>query len=143
MKLITRDTDYAVRALCFIDKHKENLVSVTELVNRLKIPRSFLRKILQILNSEGILSSYKGQGGGFTLARKADSIFLVNLIEIFQGTLRLNECFFKKRDCPSVKICPLKKRIDAVEKKLINELKSITIASLLREGSEKIWQKGK
>ena len=65
MKLITRDTDYAVRALCFIGQRQKRLISASELVANLKIPRPFLRKILQTLNREGILNSYKGKGGGF------------------------------------------------------------------------------
>ena len=132
MKLITRDTDYALRALCFIIGRKDRIVSVTELVKELKIPRPFLRKILQRLNKKGILKSYRGQGGGFILAKPADKIFLVNLIEIFQGGLRLSECLFKKVLCPNIKTCILRKKIGNIEKYVIKELRSITISSLLR-----------
>ncbi|MBL7129936.1 MAG: Rrf2 family transcriptional regulator [Candidatus Omnitrophica bacterium] len=136
MKLITRDTDYAVRALCFIAKQKEDIVSVAELVEKLRIPRSFLRKILQILNKKRILKSHRGQGGGFVLAISPGKIFLVNLIKIFQGSLKINECIFKNRICPNLKKCILKKKIDTIEKYVISELKSITIASLLKKVGE-------
>lgn len=132
MKLITRDTDYTVRALCYIAKHKEKKVSVSELVKELKIPQPFLRKILQILNKKRILKSYKGLGGGFRLAKPAEKIFLVDLIKIFQGPLRLNECFFKKIACPNINTCSLRKKIINLEKYVIKELESITISSLLR-----------
>lgn len=131
MKLITRDTDYALRALCFIARHRKEIVSVRELVKKLKIPKPFLRKILQILNKKRILKSYKGKGGGFLLAVPASKIFLVDLIEIFQGPLRLNECFFKKMACPNTKTCGLKKKIDNIERYVIRELNSITLTSLL------------
>ncbi|MFZ5800974.1 MAG: RrF2 family transcriptional regulator [Candidatus Omnitrophota bacterium] len=131
---MTRNTDYAVRALRFIARNKDRIISVTELVKELKMPRPFLRKILQILNKKGILESYKGQGGGFILAIPAHKIFLVDLIEILQGPLKLNECIFKKKLCPDRDICGLRKAIDGIEKKVIRELKSITVASLLKEG---------
>ena len=131
MKLITRDTDYALRALCFIAKGKDKIISAAELVRKLKIPQSFLRKILQVLNRKKILKSYKGQGGGFLLAVPANKILLVDLIEIFQGPLRLNECFFKKMACPRKKTCALKKKIDTIERYVLKELDSITLASLL------------
>ena len=67
MKLITRDTDYAIRAITYMAKHKESRVSVKELVKNLKVPRPFLRKILQVLDKKGLLRSYKGKGGGFLL----------------------------------------------------------------------------
>ena len=133
MKLITRDTDYAVRALCFIAKCGKEIVPVSELNRNLRIPKPFLRKILQILNKEGMLRSYKGKGGGFMLALAPDKIFLADLIEVFQGSLKLNECIFKKRICPDVKTCKLKKRIDTLQKYVISELKDIALASLLGE----------
>lgn len=131
MKLITRDTDYAIRAICFIARHKKKLISVSELARELKAPRPFLRKILQILNKKGVLISFKGQGGGFKLARSPRNIFIIDLIEIFQGPLKFNECIFKKKICPDAKKCALKKEIALIERYVLSELRFITIASLL------------
>ena len=132
MKLITRDTDYALRAICFIAKSKKKIISVSELVKELKIPRPFLRKLLQVLNKKGILKSHKGQGGGFQLNGPANKIFLVDLIVIFQGPLKLNECFFKKLRCPNINSCSLRKKIEGIENYVVRELKTITINSLLK-----------
>ena len=134
MKLLTRNTDYAVRAICSMAARPNNIVTATELVSELKIPKPFLRKILQILNKKGIVKSTKGSGGGFVLARKPNDIYLVTLIEAFQGPLSINECIFKKRVCPNRKTCPLKKKITEIENKVENELRSITIGSLLSKG---------
>ncbi len=135
MKLITRNTDYAIRALCSIMSQKRKIVPVSELVSQLKIPRPFLRKILQRLNRKKILTSHKGSGGGFSLRKNPEKIFLMEIIEIFQGPLHLNECFLKKLKCPNVKMCCLKKKIDKIEVFLLKQLESITIASLLKGGN--------
>ncbi|MFC1709025.1 RrF2 family transcriptional regulator [Candidatus Omnitrophota bacterium] len=132
MKLITRDTDYAVRALCYIAKQKKGVIPVTQLVKNLRVPRPFLRKILQILNKKGILESHKGQRGGFRLFRSPNKIFIVDLIKIFQGSFTLNECFLKKMTCPHKKSCQLKKKVDDIEKVVLSELKIISIASLIK-----------
>jgi Rrf2 family protein len=142
MKLITRDTDYAVRALLFFAKSKEKIVSVTDLVQALRIPRPFLRKILQILNKRSILKSHKGQGGGFELSLPPRKVFLTDLIEIFQGSFQLNECLFKKNICPDRETCPLRNKINSIERSIISELKSITIQSLSNDGGQS-WPKGK
>ena len=131
MKLITRDTDYAIRALIFIAQAEKKIVSVSELVRKLKIPQPFLRKILQVLNKKKLLRSYKGKGGGFMLAVRPNKIFLLDLIEIFQGPLRLNDCNLKKRICPNIKICRLKKKIDSIQKYVISELRVITLGLML------------
>lgn len=133
MKLITRDTDYAIRALCAIVRRKKELISASELVASLKIPRPFLRKVLQVLNKKGILRSHKGKGGGFALVLAPQKIFLLDLIKIFQGPLNLNECLFKKVPCPNIKTCKLKKKVDSVQKYVISELTNVTLATILKE----------
>jgi len=132
VKLITRDTDYAVRALCFIARNNGDVVTVAELVKKLKIPRPFLRKILQILHKKRILNSYKGKTGGFILARTANDISLIDIMRVFQGELRLNECIFKGLKCPNIKSCPLNKKISRIEDFVMKELSGITIGCLTR-----------
>jgi Rrf2 family protein len=132
VKLITRDTDYAVRALIYMAQNKKKLIPASQLIEELKIPRSFLRKILQVLNKKGVLKSYKGVGGGFSLALPPDKIFLVKLIEIFQGPFAINECVFKKKICPNQSTCALKNKLDYVEEKVVKEIEPITIESLLK-----------
>ena len=133
MKLITRNTDYAVRALCCIAEQKQEVISADRLVKSLDMPRPFLRKILQILNKEGLLNSTKGKGGGFALALSPGKITLTDVMKIFQGPIRLNECKFKKSYCPYISDCLLKKKIDEIEKEVIAKLKAITIASITKK----------
>ena len=58
-----------------------------------------MRKILQILNKKKMLKSHKGKGGGFELSVNPDKIFLLDLVWIFQGPLKINE-FIKKGALP-------------------------------------------
>lgn len=132
MKLITRNTDYAVRALCCIAEQKQEVISGDQLVKSLEMPRPFLRKILQTLNKEGLLTSSKGKGGGFALAASPEGITLIEVMKIFQGPIKLSEHKFKKSDCPCINDCLLKKKIDEIEKEVIVKLKAITISSILK-----------
>jgi len=130
MKLITRNTDYALRALCYISKQK-TVVAVDELVAKLGVPRSFMRKILQQLKKKRILDSFKGQGGGFRLKALPEKINIVEIMRIFQGQVSLNGCFLKKNICPNRGKCILGKKIRSIEEDVLQQLKDITIASLL------------
>ena len=132
MKLFTKSTDYAVRILGCIAKAKENMVTVTDIAKKLNMPRSFLRKILQLLSSKKLLKSFKGAGGGFALAVEPEEITILNVMEIFQGQFRLQEHIFRGKACPEIKTCTLKKKIDKMEEELIVKLKSITITDLLK-----------
>ncbi len=130
MKLITRNTDYALRALCYMSKHKD-LVSVDGLVKKLGVPRPFMRKILQQLNKQRILESYKGQGGGFKLRKPADKIYMIEIMRIFQGKAGLNGCFLKKDICPNKGRCVLRKKIHTIEDNVLKQLREINIAALI------------
>lgn len=110
---------------------EQKIFPVYELVKELNIPRPFLRKILQVLNKKGVLKSYKGQGGGFRLALSPRKIFIVDLMEIFQGPLKLNECIVKTRICHDIRTCLLKKKIEDIGRHITSELKTITVSSLL------------
>ena len=130
MKLITRNTDYALRAICYIAKHKE-IVTVTELIRKLGVPGPFMRKILQQLNKGKILKSYKGQGGGFKLRITPENIYIIKIIRIFQGEVRLDSCFLKKNICPNKGKCILRKKIHIIEDNVFKQLEQISIASLI------------
>ncbi len=134
MKLITREIDYAVRALIYLaDNGNEKKVSVSELVDELGITRPFLRKIMQLLAKAGVIESYKGNKGGFKLLKKPEDIYLIDMIEIFQGKFTLNECLLSKDICPNKGDCILSDRIDDIEEKVKKELESIDLRSLVKK----------
>jgi len=132
VKLITRNTDYAVRALCYIAEQKQKVISGDRFIKSLEMPRPFLRKILQTLTKAGLLNSSKGKDGGFSLAVSPEKITLFEVMKIFQGSIRLTEHQFKKSDCPHINDCLLKKKLDEIEKEVIVKLKAITISSILK-----------
>ena len=132
MKLITRDTDYAIRALILISESKKTFLSTTTIQQELDLPRPFLRKILQILQKSGVLKSIKGNKGGFLLAVSPKNISIADLIEIFQGKITLSDCFLKKEICPEIGTCNIRKKIKNIEAGVVSNLQKITIASLLK-----------
>jgi len=132
MKLITRNTDYALRAICYITK-QDKVVTVTELVKVLRVPRPFMRKILQRLSKKRILESYKGQAGGFKLRLLPEKIFIIQIMRIFQGQVGLNRCFLRKDICPNRGKCILRKKIRLIENNVLTQLRQINIASLVEK----------
>lgn len=133
MKLITREIDYAVRALIHLAANRNETVTVPELVDELGITRPFLRKIMQLLAKADVIESYKGNKGGFRLIKKPGDIYLIDLIEIFQGKFSLNECLLNKDICPNKGNCILKDRVDDIEEKVKKELESIDLKSLVKK----------
>ena len=140
MKLITRDTDYAVRVLCCLACNQETRFTVDDLVECLEVPKPFTRKILQVLNKKGLLKSFKGKGGGFRLELHPGEISILDIMSIFQGNIEITECTFKKKVCKYIKSCSLRKRLNELGDHMMSELKTITIESLLTKEGKKRWQ---
>jgi Rrf2 family protein len=133
MKIITKDVDYAVAALLYMNQTKDKPVAVSELVNKLKISRSFLRKILQHLAKGKILHSLKGKNGGFVLAVEARNILLSDLVNMLHGEISIIDCSFKGEFCLNQRACTLRVSAKSIEENIKKQLKGITIASLSRE----------
>jgi Rrf2 family protein len=133
MKLINQDADYALKALLTVAGRGGEVTTVSELAGILGIPRPYLRKIMQTLARAGVVRSSKGRGGGFVLGRAAGKILLADVVRVFQGPISLHDCLFKKRICPDVRTCPLRKTIGRLESRLVGELEALSIDSLLME----------
>ena len=134
MKLLTRHTDYAVRALVYMSADPQRITSAQELIAKLKIPDAFLRQLLQALSKAGILRSHKGKGGGFSFRKKPLDIRLLDVLQIFQGKTELAGCMLAGAVCPDRATCPLRQRIKHIEMQMLKELRETTIASL-RKGN--------
>lgn len=134
MKLVTRNTDYAIRAIIYIAQAKKRVIPVEELTLALKIPQPFLRRLLQVLGKKGILKSHKGKGGGFILKAAPEKIRIIEIMRIFQGKVRLVDCMLKKQVCPNTGSCILGHKLKEIEKSVLRQLESITLVSLLKGG---------
>ena len=55
MKLLTKETDYAVRALVYLAANRDRFVSSREISKEEEIPLPYLRRILQKLREEKIV----------------------------------------------------------------------------------------
>ena len=131
MKLLTRNTDYAMRAICYAAREKGKVIAVGEFCRKLKIARPFLRAILQKLHRAGILSAAKGRNGGFLLRREAGSISLLEVLWVFQGDKGFLQCRTAGKVCRNLPVCPLRKKLKVIEKHLFDSLAAITVKSLI------------
>ncbi len=104
---VTREEDYGVRSVLYLSRQPFKKISfINEISEHSKIPRSFLAKILQKLVKAKIIRSYRGVKGGFSLARQARDITVLEVLEAIEGKLALNICTADKRKCNFSKQCP-------------------------------------
>ena len=133
MKLITKDTDNAIVAMLALEKAKGKALFAVALSGQLHIPHPFLRRILQKLATHGMITSKRGTGGGFTLAREPGSVSVRDMVDVFQGPLRIHACRVGGKLCERTRTCVLRRKLQALESQLVSGLMNITLASLAEE----------
>ena len=85
---LSKKTEYALRALMYAARFPEGTTfQIRDLAERNGIPKKFLELILLELKNAGMLSSRRGVGGGYLLARRPDSIRSSEIVEVFEGPM--------------------------------------------------------
>jgi Rrf2 family protein len=106
-----------------------------------RIPRKFLDAILLELTKAGILSSKKGKGGGYMLARPADAVTAGQIIRILDGPLAPIACASRTAyrpclDCPDVDACAIREVMLDVRDAMALILDRTSIAMMRTRGKK-------
>ncbi len=97
----------------------------------LGVSSSYLAKVLQSLSRAGLVASSRGASGGFSLAREAEGISALEVIEILEGPLPSRACLFGAAVCATGG-CALKALCQKVEVLVRETLASTSIGELSR-----------
>ncbi len=85
---ISRSTGYALVAVGYIaQNYQEGAVLAARVSKEYTIPLEYLLKILQQLVRANVLRSKRGPRGGFFLARDAENISMLEIIEAVDGPM--------------------------------------------------------
>ncbi len=105
---LTSRSDYAVRAMICVarlgegERRKAAQISAT-----MQIPGKYIAQILAPLVAAGLLQSVAGPRGGYTLARPAGEISLLEIIEVAEGPIHADRCVLRGGPCDWEETCPL------------------------------------
>ncbi len=85
---ITTKSPYALKALTELALAGDAApVPIGELAKRREIPVQFLEQLFATLRRAGVLSSQRGVKGGYSFARPADEVTVLDIVEILDGPL--------------------------------------------------------
>ena len=79
--------------------HSKSLTSISKIAQKNKISPKFLSQIAQELKKAGILASKEGVSGGYSLAKSANEIKLLDVLKILDGELVEGRCFEDDHEC--------------------------------------------
>lgn len=138
MLKLSKKVDYALMALMHLAQQPQEpqqnaSCSARELAAGYGMPQDLLAKILQKLTREGVVVSHQGTKGGYELARAADKITVVQVIEIVEGTPSLTQCLTDLGACDQFDTCNIKSPLQRLNDHVLLTLSRVTIASMCDE----------
>jgi Rrf2 family protein len=129
MKLVpTRRTDYAIRALIVLANAPAPPVAAAAIGEAMDIPTGFLQQVLRELQQAGMVTGRPGPNGGFALARPAETITLLQIVDALEGPLRSGDCALRGGPCHWDDVCALHWVWSAARDALCAELDGATLA---------------
>lgn len=94
MAFYSSGVEYGIHSLmCMVDsKGDAREMSVREIADLQSVPYDYLAKIFTRLSKVGLVRSIEGKGGGFQLAKPAEHITVLDVVNAIDGDKRIFEC---------------------------------------------------
>ena len=122
---------YAIRAMCRLTVLGQGrYVQVGDICDDTDLPAPFVAKVLRELVGAGLLTSSKGRGGGYALAKPAEKIGLIDIVEAIDGKDHCNRCVVGLSACNDKQPCPQHDSFMPVRANIANYLKGTTLAAM-------------
>jgi len=144
----SKSTDYALHALIHLGlSERHTNVGIKELSATLGVSESYLSKIMSKLRQDGIVRAVPGVNGGYELAKPADQITFLDVIQVIEGRQQLFECSnvnsrqhqllaqeeAAQQEQPARNGCLVEKVMEGAEQHLHQYLREHTIQTVLDE----------
>ncbi len=130
---VSAKLDYGIIILkTLVQNYKQGPVSLRVIAQQHRLPYRYLTRIVRPLVTAGILRSFEGVDGGYTLARKPSTITLCEVIEILEPTKHTTRCAPRQfATCTRKHVCPMAPWWLVFDTRLKKLLNNITLKDLL------------
>jgi Rrf2 family transcriptional regulator, iron-sulfur cluster assembly transcription factor len=133
MMELTRKGEYAIRGIIYLAQQPAGSISlVSEIAEAVQVPQTFLAKIFQNFAKLGLINSFRGTGGGFTLGRPPANITLREIVEAVEGPIVPNRCLIGSGSCERQSGCSVHPVWKNVQLNVVAILEGVSLADLAR-----------
>ena len=134
--MLSTTSEYALRAMVYLAQQPPgDAVLGRKLAGATCIPANYLSKILLTLRNADLVDTARGSGGGYRLGKGANEIFLIDVIELFDGVSRTYPgCFLQhEKPCSSTAPCSAHALWRDVQARYLGFLVSTPLSALVSE----------
>lgn len=131
MLRVTKLTDYATVVLTVLASEPDAVLSAAGLAERAGLEAPTVAKLLKPLAQAGLVEAFRGAAGGYRLARRADRINLVHIVEAMEGPLGMTECSVHAGACGIESSCGVRANWRRINDVVADALRAVTLADML------------
>lgn len=128
---LTRRGDYAVRAMVALADDR-GMLTGPRIAAATGVPPSFVPQVMGALVRAGLVEARQGRSGGYRLARPAQEVTLLSVVEAVEGDSRRTTCILRGGPCNAEGRCRVHDAFFSAQEALLAELRRTTLASLTR-----------
>ena len=137
MLRVTKLTDYATLVLATLAEAPARVHSAAELAERARLELPTVSKVLKPLAHAGLVTGFRGATGGYKLARPAQDIPLIEIVEAIEGKLGLTECSGEHSNCEYEPHCGTRGHWHKVNEVIAGALRGVSLAEMLSPSARK------
>ncbi len=136
MRLTTKGR-FAVTALVDLAMNSQSgPVTLASISERQKISSSYLEQLFGKLRRRELVTSVRGPGGGFSLARPAGEISVAHIVRAVDEVLDATQCH-GHQDCCDQHCCMTHDLWESLNRKMYEYLDSVSLQSLVERELQK------
>ena len=119
--------EYGMRAVLYLAE-KGSICSSREVADEMSIPRDYLIQLAQLLRNAGIIHARPGKNGGYSLAKDASEISMLDIFNALQNDRLRSER--KEAEDASDLLQDITAACSAVEREMEEYMSSITLQNM-------------
>lgn len=135
--MISQTAEYALRAVVCLASRPGTPMATPHIAEATRVPSGYLAKILQMLGRTGLVQSQRGLHGGYVLARPAEKVTVLQVINAVDPFKRIERCPLDRED-HGTRLCPLHRRLDEALAQVESAFSEHNILDLIAEPSESV-----
>lgn len=86
--MFSQTVEYALRAMVQLAVDSSGQATTKDIASEAKVPGAYLAKVMQSMRKSGLIHTRRGVGGGITLAKPANKISLLDVIDAVEPLKR-------------------------------------------------------
>jgi len=130
MLRISKMTDYAIMVMVELNASRGEVLNAHVLADRSHLELPTVSKVLKLLVKTGLVESYRGAAGGYSLERDANDISVAEIIAAIEGPIAMTECSVEEGLCSQEANCDLRGNWQRISVAIAEAMENVSLAEM-------------